>query len=89
MRDLVLEFLASGKSRTVFCDELNINKYTFKYWQNKLSNETSPMKSNFIKLVDVAAEKPIDLEIIYPNGVRLKLGASTTLESIGQFIGLV
>lgn len=81
-------FLGSGLSRKVYCEKHNINVHTFKYWQCKLATKA---KSSFLTVEIPKKPEPLasilQLEIQYPNGVKIKSGLD--FEIIRQLIGLV
>lgn len=81
-------FLVSGLSRKVYCEKYNINIHTFKYWQCKLAAKT---KSSFLTVEipkkSEAMASNLQLEIQYPNSVKIKSGLD--FEIIRQLISLV
>ena len=81
-------FLDSGLTRKNYCEKHNINVHTFKYWQCKLAAKT---KSSFLTVEipekSEAMASILQLEIQYPNGVKIK--STLDFEIIRQLIGLV
>jgi hypothetical protein len=81
-------FLDSGLTRKNYCEKHNINVHTFKYWQCKLDSKA---KSSFLTVEIPKKTEPISsilqLEIQYPNGVKIKSGLD--FEIIRQLISLV
>jgi transposase-like protein len=72
---LVEEYFNSGKSRNEFCEEIGVKPTTFSYWiKKKRMNEHS--SSGFIKIDTAPGGTAPAFEIIYPNGVKLKLEQS-------------
>ena len=82
---------SSGLSVHAFCASENINPATYYYWQQRLrmneSRET-PM------LIPISIEKPgqrnvinlANLELLYPNGVRLSVPQGSEINMIRELI---
>ena len=74
----------SGLSQGAFCRREGITRSTFQHWRRRYDDsyeykgkqKSSPSKSSFIPVQTVPVHSvPVsesDLEIFYPNGVRLK-----------------
>lgn len=66
-------FLVSGMARKVFCEQQQINMYTFKYWQRKF--ELKPT-SNFISIkkpkTTLQPTVNAGFEIELRNGVKIR-----------------
>ena len=81
-------FLNSGLTRKVYCEKHNFSVHTFKYWQSKLAIKA---KSSFLTVEISEKSEPmasiLQLEIQYPNGVKIKSGLD--FEIIRQLISLV
>lgn len=83
MRRLSKEWLASGKSKTVFASEQGIVATTFYYWAKKFGQEqpvTSPEPSGF-RLLDVRdhsgwSHTPPTARLTYPSGEWVDLYGS-------------
>ena len=88
MRKHYDNFLVSGLTRKVYCEKHNINVHTFEYWQCKLATKT---KSSFLTVEipekSEAMASILQLEIQYPNGVKIKSGLD--FEIIRQLINLI
>ncbi len=72
MYSLVEDFHKSGKSQKDFCSETGIKSSTFSYWIKKKRMSENP-KEAFLKVEPTASLPEDQVEIIYPNGVRLKI----------------
>ena len=85
---LMEEFADSGQSQKEFSASRGIALPTFNYWFRKLrkENEGSP---GFVRVETGAAPSPAggQLELVYPNGVKLKT-ASSDLSLIAGLIRL-
>lgn len=80
MYPLIENWEKSGKSKKRFCEEVPINLHTFKYWLKKRNKERDS-KTSSSEFVELQIEQPRELskneyiyaELIYPNGVHLRL----------------
>lgn len=71
MFKLIEDYQNSGKSQKEFCGEAGIKPSTFSYWvRKKRLKETS--ENGFIK-IDTSSASLENLEICYPNGVKIKI----------------
>ena len=70
MQSMIVDWQRSGKSKKAYCAENGINEATFYYWFSRIK-ENHTAGGNFIT-IDKAPRKN-DIEIIYPNGVRIKV----------------
>jgi hypothetical protein len=86
MLTLVEDFHRSGKSQKEFCLEQGIKTSTFSYWIKKKRLSKKP-KEAFLKVETKASFSEESLEIIYPNGVRLKT-SQADLSTISALIRL-
>jgi hypothetical protein len=79
MIGLVEEFNGCGMTQGAFSDSKGISFHKFNYWYRKLKKENhgEGLAQQFIK-VDTRSAKVSDdfIELLYPNGVKIKLGAS-------------
>lgn len=83
MLSMIADWSHSGKSKKAYCLEKGINEATFYYWFSR-SKENDMVSGRF-----VAIEKSVkksEVEVIYPNGVRIK--ADTDLGLLSQLIHL-
>lgn len=75
---MVSEWKASGKSKKQYCEENGLNYAKFQYWINRSKDESVSLGS-FIPLEE-PSQRP-QVEIIYPNGVCVKVEADLGLVS--------
>jgi len=87
MFDLVDQWKASGMTQNEFCRQIELKVATFAYWVAKKKRAEEPATGGFA-LVDLRG-KPSgrQVEITYPNGVRLLVGHGD-LALIGRLIKL-
>jgi len=80
----------SGQSQKEYCQENNLAYHVFIYWLTKLRRQQGPIEQSFIPLTmsPPVEHSGTDLEIAFPNGVRLKV-SSGDLKFISQLIRLV
>ncbi len=83
MFSMIADWSQSGKSKKRYCEENGINEATFYYWFSRIKeNDTS--SGGFIA-IDKSCGKG-DVEVIYPNGVRIRV--DTDLGLLSQLIRL-
>jgi hypothetical protein len=83
MLSMIADWQQSGKSKKAYCVENGINEATFYYWFSR-SKENDMTSGNFITIDKVVRKS--DVEIIYPNGVRIKI--ENNLALLSQLIRL-
>lgn len=88
MKELIAEFDKSGKSRINFCNDAGIGIHKFKYWENKLRVAEQP-PSGFLAVQTKRSESRSDIELEYPNGVKLRLKNDAGLELLKSLINLL
>ena len=80
----------SGMSNKTFCEQHGIGQAMFYYWKKKYIESQSTTDGNFIPVQIRRNLIPMgELEICYPNGVKLKLPQGIDLSVIRSFIGLL
>lgn len=74
MYGLIDEFEISGLNCRDFCKDRGLVPSTFYYWKKRKAQKESPESGGFIS---IRPKTGMDgsLELIYPNGVRLRLEA--------------
>lgn len=83
MLSMIADWQQSGKSKKVYCAENGINEATFYYWFSR-SKENDSATGSFITIGKSGRNS--EVEVIYPNGVRIK--ADTDLGLLSQLIRL-
>ena len=80
----------SKQTQKEYCTENNLAYSTFIYWFNKFRRSFSKIDDTFItvNLEGHSQSVPSELELSYPNGVRLRI-SSVNLELIGRLIHLL
>ena len=92
MYPLVENWQASGQSRLEFSKAHGLKTHTFHYWVNKYKKEeglkTESTENN--RFVALAIENPplSQLELTYPNGVRLQINGQVSSTYLGALIKL-
>lgn len=74
----------STLTKKEFCQQQGIKESTFGYWITR-SNEKK--KRGFLPFSELPSGGTAPIEIIYPNGVRIKV-AARDLKTISQLISL-
>lgn len=82
MLQLVEQWQQSSMSRKVFCEEHSLKLSTFDYWIAQKRRVNAP--DSFITLVPEVSSDPQQVELSFPNGVRVKVSADVSL--IAQLI---
>lgn len=70
MSTMIEDWQSSGKSKKQYCLEKGINEAKFYYWYSKI-NDTEGSPGGFIPIEKTSATR--EIEVVYPNGVRLKV----------------
>jgi len=83
MLSLIQQWLESGKTQQVFCQEHDLTFSTFYYWLKRYRRGID--ESSFLP-VEVSSGSHI--EIRYPGGVILQLPAATRLSAVKQLLSL-
>ncbi len=78
---MIADWQQSGMSKKRYCAEKGINEATFYYWYSR-NKESISSSGSFIS-IDRTSKKR-EVEVIYPNGVRIK--ADTDLSLLSQLI---
>jgi transposase-like protein len=78
MYQLVGCYEQSGQSQKEFCSQQGISLAKLNYWIRKYRLEQQP-SVGFLKIETSLASEHQELEICYPNGVRLKAHAADLL----------
>ncbi len=83
MLSMIADWQHSGKSKKAYCAENGINEAKFYYWIAR-TKESDKSSTGFLSIDK--ASKNNDIEIIYPNGVRIKV--ANDLGLLSQLIRL-
>jgi len=84
MLSMIADWHQSGKSKKAYCAENGINEATFYYWFSRIKENDTVAQGSFITTDKVRGKN--DVEIIYPNGVRIRTENDIAL--ISQLIRL-
>lgn len=83
MLSMIADWQQSGKSKKAYCAEKGITETTFYYWFSR-SKENDSSIGSFITIGK--SGRTSEVEVIYPNGVRIK--ADTDLGLLSRLIRL-
>lgn len=87
MYQLVEDYQSSGKSQKEYSLEAGIGYAKFNYWVCKYRMQHQSSATGFVQIAPLADRQQQDLEVLYPNGVKVKVtGADLSL--ISQLIRL-
>ncbi len=95
--DFVKSCKESGMVRKVYCKEHGVSLATFYNWHKKYRESELNTDEKFIPVVlssqtkqpEQTIAKNIEIEISYPNGVRVKLNQEMDLPMLRSLIGLL
>ena len=89
MQDHIQSWQQSNQSQQQYCRENNLTYHKFVYWISKIRRHQTPADEVFIPVGMKKSSTfiPADVEITYPNGVRLRV-APGSMEIVGRLIRL-
>lgn len=88
MFPIIEEWESTDESREIFCKRHDVPISTFSYWRTRYAKSRHADQSP--KFVKLTPEPPSsDLEIIYPNGVKIRLPHSSSLSDLRTLIHLI
>jgi predicted DNA-binding protein (UPF0251 family) len=73
MRQAVQQWKESGLTQKVYCEKIGVKRTTFANWVARSKEKAS---AGFISVKPQVKPISESIEVIYPNGVRLKINAS-------------
>jgi len=96
---LIKSSLSSGITRESFFRQHGINAHTYYYWYKKYMKSRDNAEDTFIPVVtaksknqpeqSISVTKKTELEICYPNGVKVKLTQELDLQVVRSLVGLM
>ncbi|MDM1352594.1 MAG: IS66 family insertion sequence element accessory protein TnpA [Flavobacterium sp.] len=85
----VEDWKTSGLTQSKYCESVGINLATFSYWVIKYKNEAvQESSSNFIAIGKTSKTEDKQYEIVYPNGVKLRV-ETKDLSELYSLVNLV
>jgi transposase-like protein len=93
MFPIIKKWESTTESQSSFCQRHDIGMSTFSYWRSRYSKSKNISRHkgdtpHFTQLVAKDSSSP-QLEIIYPNGVKIRLSESSSLADLQALIQLV
>ena len=85
MLKLVAAYDRSVESQEVYCDRIGLGLACFRYWLRKRQQLGA---SGFVRVRAASAEALGEVEIVYPNGVRVSLGSGVDAATLADYIRL-
>ena len=73
MYHAVQQWKESGLTQKAYCETIGVKRTTFANWVGRSKEKE---RSGFIALKPIADPIPESIEVIYPNGVRVKAPAT-------------
>ena len=86
MRPIIEKWEDSGLTKKEFCEQQGIAPSVFYYWYKKYKTQDNP--AGFVPIKIKNNTKAGQLEIHYPNGVKLKLSSDVSPSLLRQYIYL-
>lgn len=88
MMVLMREWTSGNQSREDFCNDHGLTLSTFGYWRTQYRKQTDPQAAckGFIQLTTIPQSR---LEVVYPNGVMVRLADDCSLAQLRSLIDLV
>jgi transposase-like protein len=95
--DFVKSCLGSGMVKKVYCKQHSISSATFYNWQKRYRATELKTDEKFIPVVisspakqpEQTIAKNVEIEISYPNGVRVKFNQEMDLLMLRSLVGLM
>ncbi|MVX34387.1 MULTISPECIES: IS66 family insertion sequence element accessory protein TnpA [Myroides] len=84
----VEDWRTSGLTQSRYCESVGIKLATFSYWVVKHKSESTQLDNNFITVTKGQVSKTQEYEIVYPNGVKLRL-QTDNLSELYSLVNLV
>ena len=85
---LVEQYQRSGKTQKQYSEQIGVAYAKFNYWVCKYRDHHQPQSaSGFVKVEAYAASQQQNLEVYYPNGVKLTISGAD-LSLLSQLIRL-
>lgn len=90
MFPLMEQWEDSTSTQQAFCSAHNLSLATFSYWRTRyLRRQAEPVSAPPTGFVELHPECSGELEVIYPNGVRVRVGEKLPLSDLRALIQLV
>ena len=86
MFGMIEDWSQSGKTQKEYCQERGLYLSVFGYWLRKYREQRESTGPSFVKLETFGSS--MGLEIVYPNGVILRLPSGIDPQTLGQYLGL-
>jgi hypothetical protein len=88
---LIEEWRQSGLTQVVFCEQKKIAPNTFTNWHKRYKKQPNALIKAFIPVTIAGTDQTScgEIEIHYPNGVRLVLPKNSELSMVRAFINMV
>ena len=87
MFDLISRWEDSDEGRTTFCNAHGVTLSTFSYWRTKYRKSKKAMSSK--GFVELKPTLSMGLEVVYPNGVIVRLPQTSSLSDLRALVQLV
>lgn len=85
MFDLIESCLSSGLTKREFCQQQGIKLSLFYYWQKRY-RQHQEADAGFLPVQINGRQGASDIEIVYPNGVQVRLNGGVPLSFIRLLI---
>src|SRR5690606_21015374 len=87
MFDLIGEYQQGEESQLEFCSRVGMKIHCFRYWLNRF-RQNSQEEKGFVRVTSESVISAGDIELRFPNGVRVGLGQHPNAELVAKLIRL-
>jgi transposase-like protein len=87
MFGIIQEYVDGEESQVDFCNRVGIKTHCFRYWLNRFRQRDLSEKG-FARVTGESVYGDSDMELRFPNGVRLGLGQYPNAELVAKLIQL-
>lgn len=85
---LIEEYHASSETQVEFCARVGMKIYSFRYWLNRYAKHKLDGTGGFVRVTGRVVESAGEIELRFPNGVRIGLGNHPNVDMLAQLIRL-
>lgn len=90
MFELIETYQRSEETQMEFCKRVGMKIHCFRYWLNQYreNSRIAEDSSGFVRITTEAAMYPREIELRFPNGVRVGLGDQASADFLVKLIRL-
>ena len=84
--EYVLRYRTSGLTQKQYCEEEGLSVATLGYWLKRARDQEEQQVGSFVPIQPAARDNK-DIEIIYPDGIKVRMNHSVDVEYIRALLG--